>query len=108
MVLGQLPLPLEASDLDPETDDGPEKPVQALALEVQRPGLGPGSFVERDGPAQQGQEVLALLDDLQGTVGMHGDVVPGRDQSRLLIPRWRDVGMRSLDWSRPGTTSPCM
>jgi hypothetical protein len=86
MVLGQLPFPRQPGDLDAEADDGPEQSVQTLALDVQRPGLRAWSFIERDGTAEDVQEVCALVDELQGAVGMHGDIVPRRDQAGLRIP----------------------
>ena len=116
MVLRELPLPFQSGDLDAEPDDRLEHRLDVGGRLVEGPGLGPRALVGRDRPAEDVQQAVAVLDEVEGAVGVDGDIVPGRDGPLLLVPGRRDVSVRpgedgqDLALGRPATAGwpwPC-
>src|SRR5262249_33980828 len=77
--------------LDAEADE-----ARQLAGEgglVGAPGVFPRPLVENHHGAQDGELRLGVVDDLEAPGGVGGDVVPGRDGARGLVPGGGDGGV---------------
>src|SRR5271165_4585540 len=65
MVLAQLPLPLDTSDLDPKGHDGLRKPIEEFVAVAKPPWLGHRLLVQQNEISQGLQGSIAILDKVK-------------------------------------------